>query len=346
MIVQCPDCNSILGFTENALQCSNCGFSYKRDEFGVIHQKETTFEYAHTHESTGNLAKDVKDLDSSLEDYDTVQELENKYDEFGYEYCVDVGRFDWLSIGELENKVVLDIGCGFGGASIYAAKRGAKAVYSIDGNLARLQFLGARAENEGYDNIFPIHADAMDLHLDRESVDVCLMVGSLEWMGVLSDAHESPKEAQEALLSQVNDIIVPGGDLFVAIENRYALQHFAGRTPHTGEPAFSTILPRFIADVISKVTGNGQYNILTHSYFEYHRMLNEAGFQHRTFYLPLPSYQFPTIVTKVGDGTLRKALSRLTLTFPRSLVKQILILLDKINLAHIVAPAYIIRGQK
>jgi len=345
MVVICPRCGGSISAPQPH-SCPDCDFSYNTDEYGVVYNKEKTYEYAHTKKSTEKLAEEVREMDSEFFEYEEIRRLENSYEEFSYDYCLDLGRFDWLGVLDFTGKTVIDIGCGFGGASIYAAKHGAETVYSIDGNLGRLRFLGAWREKENLENVYPIHADALDLTFEEGSTDVCLMVGSLEWMGAISEKYASPKEAQLSLLSQVSDCLSPDGNLFVAIENRFALQHFFGYTSHVVEPPFSTILPRILADFESKATGNGAYDVYTHSYSGYKKILSASGFTEQKFYIPLPSYQNPKVVFPANEGGLAEALPKWKLDFPKSIAKKILGLFDRLGRAEWIVPAYIIQAKK
>lgn len=345
MVFVCPDCGASIS-PPQPHSCPNCDFSYNTDKYGVTHQKEITYEYEHTEKSTEKLAEEVYEMGNEFFEYEEIRRLENYYKEFSYDYCLDLGRFDWLGIQDFTGKTVVDIGCGFGGASIYAAKHGADRVYSIDGNLGRLRFLGAWAEKENIGNLYPIHADALELTFEKEAIDVCLMVGSLEWIGAISKKNPHPKKAQLSLLNNINKWLSPDGDLLVAIENRFALQHFFGYTPHVVEPPFSTILPRTLANFVSKTIGNRPYNVYTYSYRGYKKILFMSGFPEQKFYIPLPSYQHPRVVFPLKEGILTDALSKWSLDFPKNVAKYILTLFDQIGKGHWFVPAYIIRASK
>jgi protein arginine N-methyltransferase 1 len=79
----------------------------------------------------------------------------------------------------LRDKVVLDIGCGTGILSIFAARAGAKHVYAID-NAEIAEYAKVIIKNNGYsDNISVIKGKVEEIELPVPHVDVIIS----EWMG-------------------------------------------------------------------------------------------------------------------------------------------------------------------
>lgn len=346
MVFACPDCDAALGHSQSAFHCQTCDTTWAADRYGVIHMKPESYEYAHTDHSTQKLAAEVLEMGDEFFDPATIRDLENRYEEFGYGYCMDPSRFDWLSIGDFTDEVVVDIGCGFGGAAMHAAKQGAEQVYAIDGNVGRLSFLGAWAEKEGIESITPVHADALELEFRPDHIDHCIMTGSLEWMGAISDAYDSPTAAQEAILSAVATGLRPGGRLLIAIENRLALKHFFGLTSHVVEPRFGPLMPRKLADLVSRMTGRGSYDVYTYTYRGYKTILHRAGFDDVTFFLPHPSYQEPEFICQNKRGAFNEAIPWWRFSTPKDIAQSLLKASDRLGLAHWFTNAYIIQGEK
>eukprot|EP00049_Salpingoeca_infusionum_P023170 m.10721 g.10721 ORF g.10721 m.10721 type:complete len:512 (+) comp5606_c0_seq2:134-1669(+) len=78
-----------------------------------------------------------------------------------------------------EGKIVLDVGCGTGILSMFAAKAGAKHVYAIDNAEVALSARKIIAENGLSDQITVIKGRVEDIDLPCESVDIIVS----EWMG-------------------------------------------------------------------------------------------------------------------------------------------------------------------
>lgn len=353
--LDCSDCGGSLVFDGGGeasdaparrLACAACGTSHRVDPFGVAHLKERSYDYEQTHPSTTKLADEVRSMTrDEFFDPSTGDRLEREYEEFGVRYCLDTHRFAWTKLEPVAGKVVLDLGCGFGGASILAARRGAGLVLSVDGNLGRIRFLAAWAEKEGLDAVRPLHANIRDLSLRPDSVDLCIMSGSLEWVGALGGGGD-PGEAQRRALRRVRESLRPSGTLLVAIENRFAAHHFLGYRAHRVEPPFTTVLPRPLADRISRIVAGRPFNTYTYSHGGYRRLFRGCGFDQVELYYPLPGYQHPAaLLSSVDAGPLRDALSGWYLPFPKSVLKPILILLSKLGVARWFVMDYVIRGR-
>jgi type I protein arginine methyltransferase len=78
-----------------------------------------------------------------------------------------------------KDKVVLDIGCGTGILSMFAAKAGAKKVYAIECSAIAVQARQIVAANGLEDTIEVIQAKMEDIELPVQYVDIILS----EWMG-------------------------------------------------------------------------------------------------------------------------------------------------------------------
>jgi SAM-dependent methyltransferase len=344
---ECIECgNSSLVYSEN-VTCRECSSKYEVDDFGVIHFKEESYEYEQTYNSTLKLANKIREMEArSFFDDKNLKMLESSYEEFGVEYCLNSSRFEWTGIEDVRGGTILDLGSGFGGASILSAKRGADTVFAVDGNLGRLRFLAAWADKEEVESIIPIHADALDLSFESDIFDCCIMCGSLEWMGAMENTDSSPTEAQRTVLRNVCDGLSRNGAILIAIENRFALQNFVGHTPHLVEPAFTTILPRRIANVVSKAITGKAYRVYTHSHSGYQTLLNNSGFGDVEFYYPIPDYQEPTVVTSTTEAdVLSQSLLRLDLSTWKSVARLALITLGRLGIAHWFMPCYILRGK-
>lgn len=350
----CPACGEPLAAGPDGpvpaggrLPCDGCGGSVRVDEFGVLHLKERSYDYEQTHPSTLELAAEVRAMTAGeIEDPSVLERLEREYDEFGVRYCLDTHRFSWTKLESVEGKTVLDLGCGFGGASVLAARRGAGLVVAVDGNLGRLRFLAARAEKEGLEALLPVHGNLRDLPLRPGSADLCLMSGSLEWVGALGGDGD-PGRAQLRVLRRVGDALRPSGALLVAIENRFAVHHFFGYRAHVVEPPFTTVLPRKVADRISRLVKERPFNTYTYSHGGYRRLLGKAGLDRVDFYYPLPGYQHPAVLLSSAEvDPLRDALSRWHLPFPKVLVKHLLLALAKLGVARWFMIDYVIRAKK
>lgn len=209
-----------------------------------------------------------------------------------YNIIGDERRADWKYLLPLKRSaVVLDLGCGWGAISISLSEV-ADTVYSMDATLERVRWLDLRRRQEGITNIIPVHGgDQLKLPFPEKYFDLICMVGVLEWVGSW-DEKINPKQAQIEMLNEVFKLLKKGGILYIGIENRFGINYLLGGKDHNGLP-FVSILPRFLASIISKRFTGNPYTTYQYSVFGYRELLNKAGFRDIVFYAPLPQYRSP-----------------------------------------------------
>ncbi len=186
----------------------------------------------------------------------------------------------------------LDAGAGMGRISIPLA-RAAGHVTALDGSFLRLKYLKKRAEHEEIKNIDFVLGDIFDASFEKESFDLIVMNGLLEWVGV-TDRFQNPRDAQVAALKLCRDILKRGGYLYIGIENRLALSYMRG-PDHLGL-YFTSYMPRFLANWYTKIRQKRKYDTYTYTKAGYEKLLGEAGFVNNEFYLPYPGYNLPRMM--------------------------------------------------
>jgi len=80
----------------------------------------------------------------------------------------------------IQDKVVLDVGCGSGVLSLFAARAGAKKVYALEAS-KMASFAKINVERNGYNNIIEVINDRVEYTELPEKVDLIIS----EWMGTL-----------------------------------------------------------------------------------------------------------------------------------------------------------------
>jgi ubiquinone/menaquinone biosynthesis C-methylase UbiE len=230
---------------------------------------------------------------------------------YAQEYVSSEARADFRFLMTLpEPPVILDVGSGWGNIAV-AFGRTAARVYALDTTLPNLQFVHARARQEGLDNVHPVLGDAAQLPFNPRSCDAVTMVGVLEWVA-WGRSDGAPRALQFQALCEAFRVLRPGGQLYIGIENRFSGKSFLGfREPHT-RLQFISLLPRRLADAYSRRARGKPYRELTHSEPALCQMLREAGFGSVHRYYPLPSYQnFRYIAPLENRHTDRFLISRL-----------------------------------
>ena len=121
----------------------------------------------------------------------------------------------------------------------------------------------------------------LDAYKPKKKFDYVVCVGVLEYAGTFY--HSS--SPYEDFLASLRGILVPGGKLLLAIENRFGLKYWAGAKEdhahtffegHNGYP--------------------GHKKVQTFGKKELDTLLKSSGFSKNTFYYPYPDYKNPFFV--------------------------------------------------
>lgn len=216
--------------------------------------------------------------------------------------------------------VVIDAGCMWGALTIPLARTGAQ-VIGLDQTEESLKFLYARAKSESLDNISLVQTDLNTVDLKPESINLLVLNGVMEWLGEGDIEAASlwagktqnenmrrgnPDDIQQAFLNKVHKALKPGGQLYLAIENRYDVaNYFGARDPHTGQRGV-TVLPRGLQNLFSKLFTKRPYRAWIHGEAGLRQMLKKAGYSDITVRYAFPDYRYPELVlTKEGMNRFR-----------------------------------------
>jgi 2-polyprenyl-3-methyl-5-hydroxy-6-metoxy-1,4-benzoquinol methylase len=213
------------------------------------------------------------------------------------------------------SETVVDLGCMWGALSIPLAKQ-ASYVLGVDQTLESLKFTEARADEENLENIDFICGNLRELDLPKDSFDVAVVNGVLEWIPEIEpivvnefvhknkkrDAEGNPGKMQYDFLRNIYSGLKPNGRIFLAIENRYDYKMFFGqKDPHTGT-YLTTITPRWLANIISILFKRRGYRPWIYSFKEIEYLLNNAGFNKVKLYACWPDYRFPEHINVYGES--------------------------------------------
>lgn len=131
----------------------------------------------------------------------TLEEKASKY--FWYEFKKSP-RFDALFNLELKDKVVVEIGAGYGGYLYHLLKSGVKHVYGIDVDDERLKDAAKLVEANYKEKNFSFSSRGAEMmsHIEDNSVDL-----------IVSDAVFEHILNRDRMFEEVNRILKPGGKL-------------------------------------------------------------------------------------------------------------------------------------
>jgi 2-polyprenyl-3-methyl-5-hydroxy-6-metoxy-1,4-benzoquinol methylase len=206
---------------------------------------------------------------------------------------------------------VLDIGSGWGQNS-FALADISNEVWSVEGVKLRTEFQLARKLEENVANINILHSNFNNFPLTGQAFDLIIVSGVLEWVG-LDNGEIHPAELQRRFLNKLSGLLMPGGILFIGIENRTGIQYFFGGKDHLGT-RFTTLMPRCLASLATNIhrkylkarltdNMNTGYRTYTYTYWKYQRILQDCGLNMVDIYWALQSYNEPRLSGLINDPT-------------------------------------------
>lgn len=269
-----------------------------------------------------------KFLISQLETNSTENAVK-KYFPHYFDIIYSPQRTAGLEILDLKGEeICVDYGCMWGAITIPMAKR-CYSVLGIDQTPESLMFLNKRIYEEGINNISLLCEDLNKIDSFENTFDLSIVNGVLEWIpeeGKIElgnyfgkkkhkeyDQRQSPFNLQKIFLNKVYRNLKQKGKLFLAIENRYDFRMFLGyKDPHVNL-FFSTVLPRSISNILSRIKLKRPYVNWLYSFNEIKNMLLQTGFLNVDLYLCFPDYRFPQYIQKYDDKDLFKFFNSTTI---------------------------------
>src|SRR5262249_8772202 len=116
------------------------------------------------------------------------------------------------------NSLVLEIGCGFGSLTEGLQQMGCR-VIAVDGVSERVAFTAMRCTQQGLDTGQFLTGCLTKLTLAPASLGAVVMNRLREWLPHADSKAPTDQLLQEAL-RQVHPWLIPGGELYLEVENR------------------------------------------------------------------------------------------------------------------------------
>ncbi|MCC6176361.1 MAG: methyltransferase domain-containing protein [Chloroflexi bacterium] len=202
----------------------------------------------------------------------------------------------------LERGRLLDLGCGYGGLSIHAARRGA-AVTAVDTSTHKLETLAHRIAAERWPpgaSLTALSASATSLPFETGTFDSIVTLGVIEWVP-LGEPGPDPRAIQVQALAEIARVLEPGGTYVLGTKNRWFPINLV-REPQVRWPLVNH-LPRGAARAVAGTAYGRDYRTYVHSLDDWQAMLSEAGFRSVRALLPVYFYQFPIDLWPVEGST-------------------------------------------
>ncbi|OGB87556.1 hypothetical protein A3J44_01020 [candidate division WOR-1 bacterium RIFCSPHIGHO2_02_FULL_45_12] len=262
-----------------------------------------------------------------------------------------------------EKSLILDLGSGWGNFSFALAPRVGQVV-AADITSQALKFIHLRKTQDKIENITPVLIEPLDfgrLPFADNTFNAVIMNGVLEWVGSHLKTGD-PLKLQEGCLRAVYQTLKNNGRVLIGIENRFGLKYFFGaQDDHlihysSQKISYTTLLPRIIANWITRKRISLPYRTYTHSLNGYKSLLKRAGFKDIEVYFPDPDYRaisaqvYPVKVQEVRKllrASMKNELASLSRNmFWHWLFNNFILLIKLFKLEYFFCNSYLIIGVK
>lgn len=339
----CTVCKTLLLNKDKRLHCENCNLRWPIID-GI---PQFTDDYSYWGEIPQNMMQQINGLVQKRYWKDVLkQKLTSQKQKETYEFIVNLARANWHFFLPLSKEAnVLDVGSGLGTISqslSYYYQR----VVAMETVPERLFFSKVRFMQDKIENIQLVRANVMDLPFPDNYFDLVVMNGVLEWIGT-SDCKIKPRQLQLMALKNIHRVLKMTGYLYIGIENRIGFNYFFGRLDHS-YLKYTSLLPRKIANIYTRLKKNGDYRTYTYSCLGYKKLLNQAGFKNARFFCPSPGYNKPSIIFELNKSSIDYFIEhRMVSKYFKKRIKYILVkTLSSLDLFKYVVGDYIIFTQK
>ena len=142
---------------------------------------------------------------NSVQYFDSIAE---KWNIIRSEYFEERLKYKLLSITNIKDKIIADLGCGTGFVSLALANE-ASIVFSVDNSRNMLNQLRVNAEDKNYKNLYLIKSSLDNLSLFDESVDIIFINMALHHIKdakrAISEMHRVLKKDGVVIISDVRE---------------------------------------------------------------------------------------------------------------------------------------------
>ncbi len=254
------------------------------------------------------------------------------------------GYFYIMMNAHADARRALDIGAGSGVISDVVSDY-FKTVVSLEYNQNFVEFLKLRFTQDKRENIEIIRGKGPLLPFKENAFDLIIVNGFLEWVPSY-EPDRNPKEIQIEFLRNCLQRLKVGGQIIIGIENRFHFNYLLGDTPHEEYP-FTTVLPRGLANMISRIKCKKPYLNYIYSAIGYNRMLKKAGFGNIKIYVVEPNYYNPMIILPIENNHIINRVIRSSDSLPENRIKKIMyIILLRIGILRYLMHSFYLVGVK
>ncbi len=223
-------------------------------------------------------------------------------------YVTDIGRASFIDLLPLtRDSDVLEIGPGLGQFTTLLARR-AKLVCALEVVAGQAEFTAERCLQEGVTNAhLAVGGDDCRLPYGDESFGLIVLNLVFEWCASRC-LDETIANVQRRLLDEICRVLRPGGSLYLATKNRFALHLLIGKPDeHCYGLRFGSALPRWFARFLIRMKGHTRSLGMLYSHTALKAMLRDAGFENVDSFWAAPEMRFPTHYVPTDAASIRES---------------------------------------
>jgi SAM-dependent methyltransferase len=226
-------------------------------------------------------------------------------------YVTEPGRAAFLDLLPLSPQSdILEIGPGMGQFTALLAGR-SRQVHALEVVPEQAEFVAVRTRQQGIGNVsVAIGGDDCRLPYRDAAFDGIVLNLVFEWCGsrIASESHE---QAQTRLLDEMVRVLKPGGFLYLATKNRFALRLLIGAgDEHMFDLPFGSALPPWLAAWLLKRKGRDRPMGKLYSHDALKAKLQRAGLGEVRSFWAAPEMRFPTHYVSMDPAAVSAARSR------------------------------------
>src|SRR2546428_6196231 len=295
----CPQCGGPFNRSHRRYICDACGRVWPVVD-GIPHFVSDAPYWGEIPEPTLSwLLEEMKtrhwkEVMSSVDQPDLVRQ---------FTFILNLNRVNWqylLPTASARARAALCIGEGMG-TTAHALASNYATVVAVEQVLSRVEFMRRRFCQDGISNVRIARAAFPTLPFGPESFDLITFNGVLEWLPS-GQPSKPPADVQLDGLRKAFSLLKPGGHIYVGIENRWCYEYFLGaKDPHVGL-SWVTILPRRIANWLTRRSTGHRYDTYLYGSRGYRRLFEQVGFTETQVFIAKDGYNNPESIVPLTGG--------------------------------------------